>query len=156
MRRKLLGNEHADVAATHAACHLLIETGDRGRRGWLRRRPVRTACWRWGVAHRRTAASSAQGAAWRMGHTTDAEKLLLEGFAGLRADRGVHLFRQQRDPLGGQKSRRHGNALEASKYWAILRANQKKNREPELVNLGFGRCRWIVGLNIPLAPDFVA
>ena len=131
MRRKLLGNEHADVAATLTLlATLLIETG-RFEEARVAAAEARAICLpALGVAHRRTAAaSSAEGAALAgLGHTTDAEKLLLEGLAGLRADSSsLPFFVNNATRWVGDFYTRQGNLLEASKYKAVLRRNQKKS-----------------------------
>jgi hypothetical protein len=125
MRRKLLGNEHTDVAASLTLlATLLVDTG-RFEEGRAAAAEARAICLpALGASHRRTAAAtSAEGAALAgLGHTTDAEELLLEGLAALRADAGTVPF--QVDSAARWTAdyyRKQGNLQEAAKYQAMLR-----------------------------------
>ncbi len=128
MRRKLLGNQHTDVAASLTLlAALLIDTGrfEEARSAAAEARAICLPAL--GPAHRRTAAAtSAEGAALAgLGHTTDAEKLLLEGLSALRADSGALPFVVNNATRWiADYYRKHGNSREAAKYDADLQGKR--------------------------------
>jgi hypothetical protein len=95
MRRKLLGNDHVEVAGSLILlASLLVETG-RFEEARAAAAEARTICLQaLGPGHWRTAAaSSVEGAALLgLGQMAQGAKLLLEGLAALRADAGALPF----------------------------------------------------------------
>jgi hypothetical protein len=129
MRRKLLGNQHTDVAASLTLlATLLIDTGrfEEARSAAAEARAICLPAL--GPTHRRTAAAtSAEGAALAgLGHTTDAEKLLLEGLTALRADEGALPFVVNNAiRWTADYYRKQGNQREAARYQAMLQDKKK-------------------------------
>jgi Flp pilus assembly protein TadD len=126
MRRKLLGNRHTDVAGTLTLlASLLIETG-RFEEARLAAGEAMTICLpALGPAHWRTAAAtSAEGAALAgLGQAAQAEPLLLEGLAALRADPGaLPFFVDNATRWAADYYKKHENAKEATRYRAILQS----------------------------------
>jgi len=82
-----------------------------------------------GASHRRTAtATSAEGAALAgLGHTADAEKLLLDGLSALRSDPGALPFVvDNATRWTADYYRKQGKLQEAARYQAMLQG--KRNR----------------------------
>lgn len=125
LRRKLLGDKHTDVAASLTLlATLLIDTGryEEARQVAAEARAICLPAL--GPDHRRTAAAtSAEGAALAgLGHSKDAEAMLLEGLKTLQADEGALPFVvDNATRWTAQYYIRHGNASEGARYLAMLK-----------------------------------
>ena len=130
MRRKLLGNEHTDVAGTLTLlASLLVETGrfEEARSAAAEARAICLPAL--GAAHWRTAAAtSTEGAALvGLGQTAQGARLLIEGLAALRADAGaLPFFVDNAARWVGEYHRKRSGEQAAPNQTAMLQGN--KNR----------------------------
>ena len=128
MRRKLLGNEHTDVAGTLTLlASLLVETGrfEEARSAAAEARAICLPAL--GAAHWRTAAAtSTEGAALvGLGQTAQGAKLLVEGLAALRADTGaLPFFLDNATRWAEEYQRKRTAAQDAVKQTAMLQGKR--------------------------------
>jgi hypothetical protein len=130
MRRKLLGNEHAEVAGSLILlASLLVETG-RFEEARVAAAEARAICLQaLGAAHWRTAAAtSVEGAALLgLGQTALGGKLLLEALAALRADDGALTFYVDNASRWlADYNRKHSSAVESPQQTAMLQSTNAR------------------------------